>query len=293
MHVYRTADALHRLHRPGDTSWSQVTTATVAWERLVGPVIAALLLTADSDISAFQEPDFASDAVLIVEDRKLHVHKTVLDDGLVEMLALADEYQVEHIRQKCEQYIGSKVSTPFGLTTDQILLYLWMCEQYRLPQHREDLLDLAANETTANLYASEYYERVPATAVKDLMYKRCVKLETANSELQTVNTTLQTEKQQLQEKYSSEQSRSKSLDSEKRTCEASLRSSTEQKKKLEIYVRRLDESISDFEKQMKQSEQAVSVCQSCRGKYKDEELCKSCVVHRIVSSFHSFFSYRK
>lgn len=102
------------------------------------------------------------------------------DDMLLETLALAKEYQVDHLNAKCEQYIGSQLQLHDynnKLTVDTILTYLTACDQNSLAKHREKLVSLAATHLVRNLQSSEFFEPVPATALKDVFLARCAMLE--------------------------------------------------------------------------------------------------------------------
>ncbi|KAK7477362.1 hypothetical protein BaRGS_00031427 [Batillaria attramentaria] len=168
----------------------------------------------------FEEPDDLSDLVLIVEDQKMHVNRTLLavyspvfarmffsdgfkekdatelplpgknykdmldfllqlypvhsfqpitDDNLAGIMSLADEYQVEHVLQKCENYIGQQLGNR-SLSADQILLYLWMCDQCRIEKYRADLEKLAVESNLLNLLKSQHYLSVRPDLMRDIVH---------------------------------------------------------------------------------------------------------------------------
>ncbi|XP_070206723.1 kelch repeat and BTB domain-containing protein 4-like [Littorina saxatilis] len=101
------------------------------------------------------------------------------DETLHDLLKLADEYQVDHIFQKCKAYIQSHLKFPTRkLTTDRILLYLWMCQVYKpISKPRTTLVRLAGDRTTAELQNSCYYTSVPVLAITDVALERIQNLE--------------------------------------------------------------------------------------------------------------------
>ncbi|KAK7505025.1 hypothetical protein BaRGS_00003595 [Batillaria attramentaria] len=110
----------------------------------------------------------------------LYSSKPITDKTLEQILPLADKYQVESLRQKCEQYIGNQLelgSLKKNLTDNQLLMYLWLCEEYRLPKHRQLLLDLGTQRMATKFEESHYYKLVPPTAKSDLLIQRVKLLE--------------------------------------------------------------------------------------------------------------------
>ncbi|KAL8608192.1 hypothetical protein ACOMHN_016647 [Nucella lapillus] len=99
---------------------------------------------------------------------------------LQETLALAKEYQADHLSTKCEDYMGIQLDLRGAmeiLTTDSILYYLTACERYHLATHRDRLVEHAANRTTKELQHSQFFGSVPATALKDVFLARSQTLE--------------------------------------------------------------------------------------------------------------------
>ncbi|KAK7505154.1 hypothetical protein BaRGS_00003724 [Batillaria attramentaria] len=109
----------------------------------------------------------------------LHCGEPITDTNISQILPLADEYDVDSIRKRCEQYIGVQVqlnaSSP--LSDDRLLFYLLMVEKYKLPQHRQGLLQIGVKRKATDLQQSQYFSLVPSTATRDLLLKRCANLE--------------------------------------------------------------------------------------------------------------------
>ncbi|KAL8608194.1 hypothetical protein ACOMHN_016649 [Nucella lapillus] len=104
------------------------------------------------------------------------------DDLLLEILALAKEYQVDHVSTKCEQYIGSQLqlhNLNVMLTTDALLIYLTTCERYHLAKHRDRLVELAANQAKKELQQSKVFESVPATTLREVFFSHSQILESS------------------------------------------------------------------------------------------------------------------
>ncbi|KAK7505031.1 hypothetical protein BaRGS_00003601 [Batillaria attramentaria] len=110
----------------------------------------------------------------------VHSSTPITDITLAQILPLADEYQVEPLRQRCEQYIRTQVEMAGlgkALTEDQLLMYFWLCEEYRLPEHREQLVELGAKKRATELTQRRFYELLPPAAKSDLMTTRAEALE--------------------------------------------------------------------------------------------------------------------
>lgn len=123
------------------------------------------------------------DMVLFLEQlHPAHLAKPITDETLPCIIKLADEYQVETVRQKCSQYVGAQMQVKLlqnSLSDDQLLAYLWICEQHCLRDHREKLLELASKKNVTDLQRREAFKRVPPTAALHLLNTRCQKLEEA------------------------------------------------------------------------------------------------------------------
>ncbi|KAK7488483.1 hypothetical protein BaRGS_00020268 [Batillaria attramentaria] len=63
------------------------------------------------------------------------------------------------------------------LPDDQLLLYLWMCEQYRLTEHRNRLLNIGVKKRATELQQSKLFMSVPLSVRSELLEKRCLKIE--------------------------------------------------------------------------------------------------------------------
>ena len=96
---------------------------------------------------------------------------SVADKDLEPLLKLADEYDVGHVKKKCEHFIGDQIQ--YVMNTEQAMRYLWLCDVYQLLDHKDHLIALAADHTLESLTASKYYPLLQATAQRDLMEARC------------------------------------------------------------------------------------------------------------------------
>nr|KAG5694940.1 hypothetical protein BaRGS_031223 [Batillaria attramentaria] len=101
--------------------------------------------------------------------------EAITDETLQKILPLADEYQCEAVRQKCNQYI--KHETQLGLlqktlTNDRLLLYLGLCDKFHLTEDRSLLLEIGAKRKGTELQKSKSFESVPSAARADLWAKR-------------------------------------------------------------------------------------------------------------------------
>ena len=103
---------------------------------------------------------------------------SVADDTMTVLLALAKEYQVDHIRTKCEQWIGAQIKLVHQLDTTTLLLYLLSCDQFGLNKHLEQLKDIAARRKTSELTGA-WPDRYPfpTSSTMDVFRIRCEKLE--------------------------------------------------------------------------------------------------------------------
>ena len=96
------------------------------------------------------------------------------DDLLLKLLPLADEYQSEHVRVKCEAYIGHQLQyNRENLSSDRKLLYFMICEQYSLKKHWVTLLGLCSNLVLSVIVKSEYFNKMTLTAQSELLMRRC------------------------------------------------------------------------------------------------------------------------
>ena len=104
----------------------------------------------------------------------------VADEDLEPLLKLADEYDVGHVKKKCEHFIGTQIQ--FTLTTGQVMKYLWLCNLYQLKEHRNHLVSLAADHSVEDLQACQYYPLLENTSQLDLMVTRSRLLEDEKDE---------------------------------------------------------------------------------------------------------------
>ncbi|KAK7505026.1 hypothetical protein BaRGS_00003596 [Batillaria attramentaria] len=121
---------------------------------------------------------FVDMVALLQQIHPVHCAQPITDTTLAQVLPLADEYQMEAVRKKCEQYIGTQMEIKkTELSNDTLLFYLCMCEQHQMKLHRERLLQLGAERRESDLEKSRYFDSVPSTAMRDLLIRRCKSLE--------------------------------------------------------------------------------------------------------------------
>ncbi|KAK7502166.1 hypothetical protein BaRGS_00006530 [Batillaria attramentaria] len=121
-----------------------------------------------------------------------HSSKSIKDNQLLSLLALAEEYQVEHVRTKCDQYISQQVTRGSKLSSNQVLMYLWAGHLYNLHHHNSALFTLLGNvRRIATLKANPYYQRLPLKTTKELLEKRCDTLEKENEKLASSSKSLE------------------------------------------------------------------------------------------------------
>ena len=126
----------------------------------------------------------------------------VTDDILETVLCLADEYQTEHVRQKCELYIKTQLTinaspekgnvqfVSFGepfqshrevtrtkLALEQVLFYLRLCDEHTLPKSREELIQLACGKSVKAMEDTANYKMLCDKTKVDLLRARCLWLE--------------------------------------------------------------------------------------------------------------------
>ncbi|KAK7494300.1 hypothetical protein BaRGS_00014403 [Batillaria attramentaria] len=124
----------------------------------------------------------------------------ISDENLVQILELAEEYHVDHVKARCQDYIGSQLSehyyknstcaiqSPFPAISSlelvsRMMLYIWMCDQYGLPKHRARLLSIFIKHAVNldSLQNSPYYESLPLSSKVNLLETLCRKLQAATS----------------------------------------------------------------------------------------------------------------
>ena len=129
------------------------------------------------------------------------VRACVADDILETLLRLADEYQADHVRQKCQLYITTQIETNAtpeavlqmsagshhrqlppqffrsDLDLDQVMLYLHLCDEYRLPKTRQELIQLASGRSVKTLQKHPIYKKLCDGTKLEVMTARCLWLE--------------------------------------------------------------------------------------------------------------------
>ncbi|XP_070203183.1 kelch-like protein 17 [Littorina saxatilis] len=145
----------------------------------------------------------------------------VADANLIELLTLADEYQADQVKVVCQYYIGEQLSlyfhnfynrhardaanNPAPLNTprlvkgnmegqnvskteliQKLVLYMWACDQYELPEHREVVKSLLVSliSKLKEVTESRHYPSLPPLSKVDLLETLCSKFEKGSSELQ-------------------------------------------------------------------------------------------------------------
>ena len=125
--------------------------------------------------------------------------QSVADNLLLDVLDLAKEYEVDHIKTRCEQYISNKPAIDASwLSIDQLLLYLTACDQHGLKQPREQLVKLASQKSYRELEWSRRNGSYAASALLDVFRSRCEELEKKESELRSKNSSLVRSLQSIQ-----------------------------------------------------------------------------------------------
>jgi hypothetical protein len=101
------------------------------------------------------------------------------DQSLFSLLALAEEYQIASVREKCQQYIGHQAEkmalVNWRLPIDKLLLCLLACDKFRLYEHRQKLVELAASCSIRDLANSPAFSAFPPHGLVDALHAKCVK----------------------------------------------------------------------------------------------------------------------
>lgn len=111
-----------------------------------------------------------------------HIHPVyaaateVKDGTLKSLLELSREYQVEHIRDKCRQFVCHQADTG-SLSADRLLYYIWIFNQFDIMDHRPQLVNLAADKTSTELTSSGAYQNFTTNALTDVLLARVRTLE--------------------------------------------------------------------------------------------------------------------
>ncbi|KAK7107253.1 BTB and MATH domain-containing protein 36-like [Littorina saxatilis] len=138
------------------------------------------MLTADmkeKNLEEIELPDRQHRAMVnfLLQMYPVHSFKNLKDDeDLMDILPLADFFQADHVRIKCEKYIQLETQRPPDqLTVHSKMLYLAMCETYRLETPFAAALDMAATLPVDAITNSSNYDQLqPATKVS-LLERRC------------------------------------------------------------------------------------------------------------------------
>ena len=113
--------------------------------------------------------------------------QSVADDLLRDVLDLAKEYQIDHIKTRCEQYISSRLAivSVRRLSSEQLLIYLSACDEHGLENLREKLMKLASEMTYNELENGRRSRSYAASAVLDVFRSRCKELENKRIDLRS------------------------------------------------------------------------------------------------------------
>ncbi|XP_070206566.1 BTB and MATH domain-containing protein 36-like [Littorina saxatilis] len=105
-----------------------------------------------------------------------HSWLPLTEDSVEPLLKLADEYDVQHVKTKCQHYIREQLR--YILPAEQVMKYMWLCETYTLKEVDEALTTtLTADYTAEKLEECEHYAMLQMQRQLDLAKKRCKFLE--------------------------------------------------------------------------------------------------------------------
>ena len=92
----------------------------------------------------------------------------------MKLLPLAEEYQSQHVRVKCEAYIGLQIRVTGGKPfAGRKMLYLLMCDRFRLTKHFDTLLNMASNLRMGNIQKSPVFSKLLSSTQTELVQRRC------------------------------------------------------------------------------------------------------------------------
>ena len=109
------------------------------------------------------------------------------------MLDLAREYETDHVKTKCEQYISNQLDFDIShgkLKTDRLFLFLATCGQHGLGKTQKRLVKLAAEKSCKELENCNNITVVPPAILKEVFLSRCKALEKIESRLRRDNDSL-------------------------------------------------------------------------------------------------------
>ena len=98
------------------------------------------------------------------------------DRVLLNILPLADEYQSQHVRIKCEVYVGQvlkNLENTSNKFANRKLLYLLLCEQHSLTDHWDKVLQLCAAVRIRDIENSKHFEKLTPTTQIELLKRQC------------------------------------------------------------------------------------------------------------------------
>jgi len=136
---------------------------------------------------------------------------------MIPLLTLADEYQADQVKARCQDYIGGQLTkhyrkhyrdykkevvtvqgssgfafgscqlvsatqpassvAPVSPWVDQLTLYLWMCDQHQLPRYRAEVMSLEAIGRLDDVAKGVHYASLPLQTRVDLLEALCRKLD--------------------------------------------------------------------------------------------------------------------
>ena len=135
------------------------------------------------------------------------------------LLTLADEYQADQVKARCQDYIGSQLTEnyrkhyrvpnreaapkkspgfSFSAATEQSLsvilasvgvnrltLYQWMCDQHQLPRYRAEVMSLLVEAIRCldDVAKGVHYASLPLQTRVDLLEALCRKLDGSHTRL--------------------------------------------------------------------------------------------------------------
>ncbi|KAK7502168.1 hypothetical protein BaRGS_00006532 [Batillaria attramentaria] len=106
---------------------------------------------------------------------KYNITSRITDKNLEEVMALADEYQVDFVLDKCEEFIQLSLSEE--LTVDKKLKYLWLCVTHRRRKYRDSIVVYIIDENLKDLRRSRYFWLLPKAEQNFIIRKRCEDLD--------------------------------------------------------------------------------------------------------------------
>ena len=98
----------------------------------------------------------------------------------MEVLDLAKEYEADHVKTKCEQYVSTQLDLDVSqgkLKTDRLVLFLAACGQHGLVKIQKQLVELAAEKSCTQLENCRHITVVPPAILKEVFLSRCKALE--------------------------------------------------------------------------------------------------------------------